>query len=30
VVGLTGMLFVLALMINDMLYSVVDPRVAKS
>ena len=30
VVGLTGVLFVLALMINDMLYSVVDPRVAKS
>jgi len=30
VVGLTGVLFVLALTINDMLYSVVDPRVAKS
>lgn len=29
VVGLTGVLFVLALMINDMLYSIVDPRVAK-
>ena len=29
VVGLTGVLFVLALMINDMLYSVVDPRVSK-
>ncbi len=29
VVGLTGVLFVLALMINDMLYSLVDPRVAK-
>ena len=27
VVSLTGVLFVLALMINDMLYSVVDPRV---
>jgi len=27
VIGLTGVLFVLALMINDMLYSVVDPRV---
>jgi len=27
VVGLTGVLFVLALMINDILYSVVDPRV---
>jgi peptide/nickel transport system permease protein len=30
VVGLTGVLFVLALIINDMLYSLVDPRVAKS
>lgn len=30
VVGLTGVLFVLALTINDILYSVVDPRVAKS
>ena len=30
VVGLTGVLFVVALTINDMLYSVVDPRVAKS
>jgi peptide/nickel transport system permease protein len=29
VVGLTGILFVLALMINDMLYSIVDPRVSK-
>ena len=29
VVGLTGVLFVLALMFNDMLYSVVDPRVSK-
>jgi peptide/nickel transport system permease protein len=29
VVGLTGVLFVLALMVNDMLYRVVDPRVAK-
>jgi peptide/nickel transport system permease protein len=29
VVGLTGVLFVLALTINDMLYSLVDPRVAK-
>ena len=29
VVGLTGVLFVLALMINDMLYSLVDPRIAK-
>ncbi len=27
VVGLTGVLFVLALMLNDMLYSMVDPRV---
>ena len=27
IVGLTGILFVLALMINDMLYRVVDPRV---
>jgi peptide/nickel transport system permease protein len=30
VVGLTGVLFVLALTINDMLYSLVDPRVSKS
>ena len=30
VVGLTGVLFVVALTINDMLYSMVDPRVAKS
>jgi len=30
VVGLTGVLFVLALMINDMLYNVVDPRISKS
>ena len=30
VVGLTGVLFVVALTINDMLYTVVDPRVAKS
>lgn len=29
VVGLTGVLFVLALTINDMLYSLVDPRIAK-
>jgi len=29
VVGLTGVLFVLALTINDMLYTLVDPRVAK-
>jgi len=29
VVSLTGVLFVLALMLNDMLYSVVDPRVAR-
>lgn len=29
VVGLTGILFVLALTINDLLYSLVDPRVAK-
>lgn len=29
VVGLTGVLFVVAMMINDMLYSLVDPRVAK-
>jgi len=29
VIGLTGILFVLALMINDMLYSVVDPRVTR-
>jgi len=30
VVGLTGVLFVLALTINDLLYTLVDPRVAKS
>jgi len=30
VVGLTGVLFVLALTVNDMLYGLVDPRVAKS
>lgn len=30
VVGLTGILFVLALTLNDLLYSVVDPRVSKS
>lgn len=30
VVGLTGVLFVLALTINDLLYSVVDPRLTKS
>jgi len=30
VVSLTGVLFVLALTINDMLYSVVDPRISKS
>jgi len=29
VVGLTGMLFVLALMLNDILYRVVDPRVVR-
>jgi peptide/nickel transport system permease protein len=29
VVGLTGVLFVLALMVNDTLYTVVDPRVSK-
>jgi len=29
VVGLTGVLFVLALTVNDMLYTLVDPRVAK-
>ncbi len=29
VIGLTGVLFVLALMINDMLYNVVDPRVKR-
>jgi len=29
VIGLTGILFVLALMINDMLYNVVDPRVTR-
>ena len=29
VVSLTGVLFVLALMFNDMLYSIVDPRVSK-
>ena len=30
VVGLTGVLFVLALTVNDMLYSLVDPMVTKS
>jgi peptide/nickel transport system permease protein len=30
VVGLTGVLFVFALMINDMLYSIVDPRMSKA
>lgn len=30
VVGLTGVLFVLVLTVNDLLYSLVDPRVAKS
>ena len=30
VVGLTGVLFVVALTINDLLYTMVDPRVAKS
>jgi len=30
VVGLTGVLFVLALTINDLLYGLVDPRVAKT
>ncbi len=30
VVGLTGVLFVFALMVNDMLYGVVDPRVSDS
>ena len=30
VVGLTGVLFVFALMINDMLYSIVDPRMSRS
>ena len=30
VVGLTGVLFVLAVTLNDLLYSVVDPRVARS
>ena len=30
VVGLTGILFVLAVTLNDLLYSIVDPRVAKS
>jgi peptide/nickel transport system permease protein len=29
VVGLTGVLFVVALTVNDLLYSLVDPRVAK-
>jgi peptide/nickel transport system permease protein len=29
VVGLTGVIFVLALTVNDLLYSLVDPRVAK-
>jgi peptide/nickel transport system permease protein len=30
VIGLTGVLFVLALTVNDMLYRIVDPRVEKS
>jgi len=30
VVGLTGVLFVLVLMINDLLYSAVDPRMSRS
>jgi peptide/nickel transport system permease protein len=30
VVGLTGILFVLAQMINDMLYKLVDPRISRS
>jgi peptide/nickel transport system permease protein len=30
VVGLTGVLFVLALMVNDMLYHLVDPRISRS
>jgi peptide/nickel transport system permease protein len=30
VVGLTGVLFVVALTINDVLYSAVDPRIRKS
>jgi peptide/nickel transport system permease protein len=30
VVGLTGVLFVLAQLLNDMLYSVVDPRISRS
>jgi len=30
VIGLTGVLFVVALTINDMLYGIVDPRVPKS
>jgi peptide/nickel transport system permease protein len=30
VVGLTGVLFVLALTVNDLLYSLVDPRVART
>lgn len=30
VVGLSGVLFVLALMVNDLLYGVVDPRVSES
>jgi peptide/nickel transport system permease protein len=29
VVGLTGVLFVLALTVNDILYSIVDPRISK-
>ena len=29
VIGLTGILFVVALIINDMLYSLVDPRIAR-
>jgi len=30
VVGLTGVLFVVALTLNDLLYSMVDPRITKS
>jgi peptide/nickel transport system permease protein len=29
VVGLTGVLFVVALTVNDMLYGIVDPRITK-
>jgi peptide/nickel transport system permease protein len=29
VIGLTGVLFVVALTINDMLYGMVDPRITK-